>query len=241
MGLEEYNKKRDFKNTSEPRGDAISQTDTQRFVVQRHQARKLHYDLRLEINGSLKSWAVPKGPSMNPADKRLAIRTEDHPLKYLEFHGTIPKGNYGAGRMIIWDSGTFDIDRTEFDMSANSQIQKGNLKLILHGQKLKGHFALIRTGIRNKRENWLLIKKKDAFSTDAFYDAENYGLISQNNQRGGSKKIIPGKTILPMLASSEKEIFNDPKWIYELKWDGYRVLAHITKKKSCFNQETGST
>ncbi|WP_373519503.1 DNA ligase D [Pricia sp.] len=230
MGLEEYNKKRNFTQTPEPSGGDIARTETQRFVVQRHQARKLHYDLRLEINGSLKSWAVPKGPSMNPSDKRLAVRTEDHPLKYLDFHGTIPKGNYGAGEMIVWDSGVFEIDRTELDLSANAQLLKGNLKIIFRGKKLRGHFALVQTGERNGRENWLFIKKKDGFSTNIPYDAEALLPISGNLQRSKPKKIIPGQILQPMLAGSRKEIFNDPDWIYELKWDGYRVLAHVTKK-----------
>ncbi|NNE75451.1 MAG: ATP-dependent DNA ligase, partial [Pricia sp.] len=122
MNLEEYNRKRDFSKTPEPEGSIAKLSEMQRFVIQRHSARRLHYDLRLEINGTLKSWAIPKGPSMNPADKRLAVRTEDHPLKYLNFHGTIPKGNYGAGQMIIWDSGTFDIDRSEQDTTVAEQL-----------------------------------------------------------------------------------------------------------------------
>ncbi len=230
MGLKEYNKKRDFSKTPEPSGAEISQTNTQRFVVQRHQARKLHYDLRLEINGTLMSWAVPKGPSMNPSDKRLAVRTEDHPLEYLDFQGTIPKGNYGAGKMIIWDSGSFDIDRRELDLSASDQFVKGNLKLIFQGKKLKGFFALVRTGERNEREHWLLIKKKDDFSTHNPYDAEALLPVSEKNHLSDSKKIVPGQILSPMLAGARKEIFNDPDWIYELKWDGYRVLAHVSKQ-----------
>ncbi|MGB6151895.1 MAG: DNA ligase D [Pricia sp.] len=228
MGLEEYNKKRDFKNTPEPTGEATSETKTQRFVIQRHQARALHYDLRLEINGTLKSWAVPKGPSMNPDDKRLAIRTEDHPISYLHFHGTIPKGNYGAGGMIIWDSGNFEVDRTEIDLSAQKQLAKGNLKLVFHGNFIKGNFALVKTGIRNGKESWLLIKKKDIYSTELLYDAEALIETSSTKLKKYSKTIEPNTVIQPMLASSINDIFNDPEWLYELKWDGYRVLAHIT-------------
>src|SRR5690554_308678 len=209
MGLDEYKRKRDFSRTPEPSGQGDTITKKQRFVVQRHLARKLHYDLRLEINGTLKSWAVPKGPSMNPGDKRLAIRTEDHPLKYLDFYGTIPKGNYGAGEMIIWDSGTFDMDSAASDIPANDQLRKGNLKIIFHGDKLKGRFALVRT-TGNAKESWLLIKKKDSFSINVPYDAET--LIPPNalSLIKNSTKIIPGEIVQPMLAGTVKEIFNDP-------------------------------
>jgi bifunctional non-homologous end joining protein LigD len=132
VDLKEYNSKRNFDKTPEPRGKSAPVSEQRRFVIQRHAARKLHYDLRLEIEGTLKSWAVPRGPSMNPADKRLAIRTEDHPVKYLQFQGTIPKGNYGAGEMIIWDHGTFDLDTAEYPEAA-VQLRKGNLKIIFHG------------------------------------------------------------------------------------------------------------
>ncbi|HET8737334.1 MAG TPA: DNA polymerase ligase N-terminal domain-containing protein, partial [Pricia sp.] len=123
MDLKAYNEKRDFKNSPEPKGDISPASGTRRFVIQRHAARRLHYDLRLEIDGTLKSWAVPKGPSMNPSDKRLAIRTEDHPIAYLHFKGTIPKGNYGAGEMTIWDSGTFGVDTAEPEPDLSRQLQ----------------------------------------------------------------------------------------------------------------------
>lgn len=239
LALEQYNKKRDFKKTPEPVGEMATESEAHRFVVQRHQARKLHYDLRLEIDGTLKSWAVPKGPSMNPADKRLAVRTEDHPLKYLHFHGTIPKGNYGAGDMIIWDSGTFDIDNSENSLGVLQQFRKGNMKLIFFGQNLKGRFALVRTGERNGKESWLLIKKKDGFSTDLFYDAEALIERSKKYSKKYPKEISPGKILQPMLAESSEDIFNDPKWIYELKWDGYRVLAHISEKGILLQSRTG--
>jgi len=239
VGLKEYNEKRDFSKTPEPSGDDASQTDVHRFVVQRHQARKLHYDLRLEIDGSLKSWAVPKGPSMNPDDKRLAVRTEDHPLKYLHFQGTIPKGNYGAGDMGIWDSGTFDCDSSENHLGILQQFGKGNLKIIFSGQKIKGRFALVRTGERNGKESWLLIKKKDAFSTDLFYDAEGLLEPSEKTTKKYPKKVTPGTILSPMLAGSTKKIFNDPKWIYELKWDGYRILSHISEKGVLLQSRNG--
>lgn len=239
MGLKEYNEKRDFSKTPEPTGDDTSQASAHRFVIQRHKARKLHYDLRLEIDGTLKSWAVPKGPSMNPSDKRLAVRTEDHPLKYLHFHGTIPKGNYGAGDMMIWDAGIFDIDSSENDLGLLQQFRKGNLKLVFSGQKAKGHFALVRTGERSGKESWLLIKKKDGFSTDLFYDAEALIEPSEKTSKKYPKEIKPGKIVQPMLAGSAQEIFNDPQWIYELKWDGYRILAHISEKGVLLQSRNG--
>lgn len=238
MDLKDYNKKRDFSKTPEPEGE-VTTTDAHRFVIQRHNARKLHYDLRLEINGTLKSWAVPKGPSMNPNDKRLAVRTEDHPITYLHFHGTIPKGNYGAGEMIIWDAGTFEIDRTELDMPAHEQLAKGNLKLVFHGKKIKGNFALVKTGNRYSKESWLLIKKKDVYATDLYYDAEAFVPKSGTKTKKHSKTIKPYTILQPMLASASKEIFNDPDWLYELKWDGYRILAHISEKGVLLQSRNG--
>lgn len=168
MSLEDYIQKRDFKNTPEPEGE-ISVENKQRFVIQRHQASRLHYDLRLEIDGVLKSWAVPKGPSMNPKDKRLAIQTEDHPIKYLTFQDSIPKGNYGAGEMQIWDEGIFE---SAISTDLSNQVNSGNLKIKFFGKKIKGEFALVRTNRGDKKNQWLLIKKKDESSTDLNYDAE---------------------------------------------------------------------
>lgn len=227
MDLKEYNSKRNFDKTPEPRGKSAPVSEQRRFVIQRHAARKLHYDLRLEIEGTLKSWAVPRGPSMNPADKRLAIRTEDHPVKYLQFQGTIPKGNYGAGEMIIWDHGTFDLDTAEYPEAA-VQLRKGNLKIIFHGRVLKGKFSLVRTGNREEKESWLLIKKEDAYSTAIRYDAEDLLPDHVSDKAAGMKGIEPGKLVLPMLASTSANIFNDPGWYFELKWDGYRAIAHLT-------------
>jgi bifunctional non-homologous end joining protein LigD len=227
VDLKEYNSKRNFDKTPEPRGKSAPVSEQRRFVIQRHAARKLHYDLRLEIEGTLKSWAVPRGPSMNPADKRLAIRTEDHPVKYLQFQGTIPKGNYGAGEMIIWDHGTFDLDTAEYPEAA-VQLRKGNLKIIFHGRVLKGKFSLVRTGNREEKESWLLIKKEDAYSTAIRYDAEDLLPDHVSDKAAGMKGIEPGKLVLPMLASTSANIFNDPGWYFELKWDGYRAIAHLT-------------
>ena len=175
MALEEYRKKRNFKRTPEPAGREKSRKSGKPvFVVQKHQATRLHYDFRLEIGGVLASWAVPKGPSLNPADKRLAIRTEDHPIEYADFEGTIPEGEYGAGTVMVWDRGTYE---PETGGSAAKQLAEGELKFVLHGQKLKGGFVLIRRIPRSsgprKRENWLLIKRNDEYA-DRSWNIDDY-------------------------------------------------------------------
>ncbi|MCF4100383.1 DNA ligase D [Gillisia sp. M10.2A] len=232
MALEDYNKKRDFSKTPEPAAE-LSDDNAGRFVIQRHHASRLHYDLRLEMEGVLKSWAVPKGPSMNPNDKRLAIQTEDHPVKYLSFHGTIPKGNYGAGVMKIWDEGTYRIAAEYEDMNLVEQLEKGDLKIEFFGKKIRGAFALVHTKRREANNHWLLIKKKDKYSTDLEYDAEVFSDTSTTarNKNTPVKKLNPGEFVKPMLATSIKEIFNDKAWVYELKWDGYRVMVQIKEGK----------
>ena len=168
-GLAEYKRKRDFSKTSEPRGGAKARAKGAakrrhpRFTIQKHAATSLHYDLRLEIGGALASWAVPKGPSLDPRDKRLAMRTEEHPLEYLEFEGLIPKGSYGAGAMIVWDRGVYEnISKTRSGraMELGEALEKGDLKLFLLGEKIRGPYALVRTSDPGEREQWLLIKKK---------------------------------------------------------------------------------
>lgn len=235
MALEDYIRKRDFDNTPEPPAE-INNENKGRFVIQRHKASRLHYDLRLEIDGVLKSWAVPKGPSMNPSDKRLAIQTEDHPIKYLNFEGTIPKGNYGAGVMKIWDSGTF---KSGIKKELLDQLEEGNLKIILSGTKLKGEFALVRTKRGDDQKQWLLIKKKDKYSTDLNYDAESYSSSSSVTSKGKVRKLNPGDPVKPMLATTAKKIFNKPDWIYELKWDGYRLIANIQNSKVSIHSRNG--
>lgn len=229
MGLEEYKRKRDFSKTPEPEADYHKNEDQLRFVVQRHQASRLHYDLRLEMQGVLKSWAIPKGPSMNPKDKRLAIQTEDHPIKYLTFHGTIPKGNYGAGVMKIWDEGTYRPATGGDEDALVKQLEEGNLKLEFRGTKLRGVFALVHTSRGDKNNQWLLIKKEDEYSMELSYDAEN--LVAGAEREKEVHELKPSELIKPMLATKAPEIFNKADWIYELKWDGYRALANITGGK----------
>ncbi|HWY54755.1 MAG TPA: DNA polymerase ligase N-terminal domain-containing protein [Terriglobales bacterium] len=184
MALEEYKRKRRFEETPEPPPKVEKKTG-HRFVVQKHRATRLHYDFRLEMEGVLKSWAIPKGPSLDPADKRLAMQVEDHPVSYFDFEGTIPEGNYGAGTVMVWDLGTWEplapkpvngkyVPGTETE--AVEMLKKGDLKIRLHGQKLKGDFAFIHMRGRrpgSKGTEWLLIKKHDEYAAPG-YDIEQY-------------------------------------------------------------------
>jgi len=160
--LKKYKEKRDFEQTPEPFTSENVSPDKPKFVVQKHDARNLHYDFRLEVNGVLKSWAIPKGPSTDPGQKRLAIPTEDHPLDYINFEGTIPKGNYGAGTVIVWDTGIYRNlkEKKEKKVSMEESIEEGRVEIWLEGEKLKGGYALIQTG-RPGRKFWLFLKMKD--------------------------------------------------------------------------------
>ncbi len=338
MSLDEYKRKRRFEETPEP-PPKVEQQSRHRFVVQRHDATRLHYDFRLEMEGVLKSWAVPKGPSLDPVDKRLAMQVEDHPVSYFDFEGTIPKGNYGGGTVMVWDAGTWEplspvpvngkyVPGTEKEAAA--MLAKGDLKFRLKGRRLNGDFALVnikgRTG--SKGNEWLLIKKKDdrvvaGFDIDAYdasivtnrtmaeiagdegsaewkssrpasqgkvkaawladaiaradskrkalnaesaEDAEKKPHVSKTPRSGapasshadashippndatsksGSKKssansassvvnALPGAeqrpmptVIHPMLATAAARAFNDPGWLFEIKWDGYRAVAFL--------------
>ena len=184
MPLEEYKRKRRFEETPEP-PPKLEKKSSHRFVVQKHRATRLHYDFRLEMEGVLKSWAVPKGPSLDPADKRLAMQVEDHPVSYFDFEGIIPEGNYGAGTVMVWDLGTWQplspvpvngkyVPGTEAEASA--MLAKGDLKFRLKGKRLKGDFALVRMHSRrpgSKGTEWLLIKKHDEYEVPG-YDIEQY-------------------------------------------------------------------
>src|ERR1700719_675243 len=180
MALEEYKRKRRFEETPEPPPKNEKKAG-HRFVVQRHDATRLHYDFRLEMDGVLKSWAVPKGPSLNPADKRLAIHVEDHPLDYGGFEGTIPEGNYGAGDVILWDKGTYT---PEGSLSAQEQLRKGDLKIILRGHKLNGSFVLVKLKNSSKQNEWLLIKHRDEYvQTD--WNIEEHGASVKSGKLPG--------------------------------------------------------
>ncbi len=190
MALTTYNKKRNFKATAEPKGLADNKYSF-RFVVQRHHASHLHYDFRLEMGGVLKSWAVPKGPSLNPSHKRLAMMVEDHPVSYIGFKGTIPEGNYGAGEVMIWDKGTFiPVDKNHSPITERQALlalKKGELKFSLQGKKLKGEFVLVHLKTDTAKDNsWLLIKHKDENSVTTDYNSEDK--VSETAKKSGLKK-----------------------------------------------------
>ena len=337
MSLAEYQRKRRFEETPEP-PPKLEKTSKHRFVVQKHRATRLHYDFRLEMEGVLKSWAVPKGPSLDPADKRLAMQVEDHPVSYFDFEGTIPEGNYGAGTVMVWDVGTWEPLSPEpvkgkfvpgTDAEASAMLKKGDFKIRLHGKKLNGDFALIHMRSRRpgtKGTEWLLIKKQDDAGVEG-YDIDQYdesaltgrsmadiagdqgsakwtssrpasrggvkapwladaiakfdkkkskkeltteatgdhkakknGKIKKTNAEsnltspaekdvgvtqsssaspvssvvkgldGAVKRPMP-TAIHPMLATSVEKPFDDPEWLFEIKWDGYRAVAFIAKGK----------
>src|SRR5579863_10527103 len=184
MPLEEYKRKRRFDETPEPPG-TVEAKSAHRFVVQKHDATRLHYDFRLEMEGVLKSWAVPKGPSLDPADKRLAMQVEDHPVSYFDFEGIIPEDNYGAGTVMVWDVGTWEPLSPEpvkgkyvagTDAEAEAMLKKGDFKIRLHGKRLNGDFAMIHIKARrpgSKGNEWLLIKKHDEFVVEG-YDIDKF-------------------------------------------------------------------
>lgn len=237
MGLRAYKTKRDFTKTKEPKPKKKEKTSSPlSFVIQKHDARRLHYDLRLEADGVLKSWAVPKGPSLDPGVKRLAIEVEDHPLDYGSFEGTIPEGNYGAGKVIVWDNGTYEPENVtgpNKDKGVLEALKKGKLTFILHGHKLKGEFSLVRLASSEKKNEWLLIKKSDSYESKEDVTKQDQSVLSD---RTIETPIIEGKKakmphlINPMLGTLVEEPFNKKGWIFEVKWDGYRAIAEIYKK-----------
>ncbi|MEO6522856.1 MAG: DNA ligase D [Mucilaginibacter sp.] len=285
MSLEKYVEKRDFTKTAEPKAGRSKDKDKLMFVIQKHDASRLHYDFRLEMEGVLKSWAVPKGPSTDPQTKRLAMMVEDHPFDYRNFEGIIPEGEYGGGTVIVWDEGTYEpIEEIKGKKAQEKhllqQLKAGSLKIKLHGEKLEGEYALVKT--HGMGENgWLLIKHKDDFASKTDITKKDKSVLSGKTiatmektsekvwQHGheedvekpkkGSKKKLPElgdeveeqeekqenidvdallkkakksafpKGIKPMLAILVDEPFDDPDWVYEVKWDGYRALGFINK------------
>ncbi len=226
MPLDDYSRKRDFARTPEPK-PAEAVTGTKRFVVQRHEARRLHYDLRLEMGGVLKSWAVPKGPTLDAKEKRLAVLVEDHPLEYGDFEGTIPAGNYGAGVVSLWDRGTYE---TLGELTPEQQLERGDFKFRLHGNKLMGNFALVRIKSSGKNE-WLLLKKPD-FAAQEGWDAEDHreavrSRIADVSLVAGAKLGPMPERIEPMLATLASSVPEGGEWVYEIKWDGFRGLCFL--------------
>jgi len=253
MSLTKYRRKRSAARTPEPFGREVSSPSpatSGTFVVQKHAARRLHYDFRLEMEGVLRSWAVPKGPSMNPADKHLAVAVEDHPLEYGDFEGVIPPGNYGAGSVIVWDRGIYEVIDPPGD--AADAVRKGKLDIALHGFKLNGAFTLVRTGMRanadpKDKQNWLLIKKRDQYATtENVFEAHPRSVLSgltieELAEAPATEQKIADKLAarhLPelgaklkysdfplTLAKTADESFDNDKWLFEIKYDGVRVLA----------------
>ncbi|MGN5953300.1 DNA ligase D [Sphingobacterium lactis] len=246
-----YQKKRDFSKTSEPSAEDKSTSKSLKgkkkkliFTIQRHHATRLHYDFRLEVDGVLKSWAVPKGPSLNPKDRRLAVQVEDHPLDYADFEGTIPKGNYGAGTVIVFDHGTYDFLEAKDEKEFLKNLEAGSIKFSLNGKIFKGEFALVR--MKNDEENqWLLIKHKDNYATDQSFDAEN--LVAKGVKQAGQdfKKKAPTKKSentkiideqeqevqSPMLSKLATDLPLEEGWLYEKKFDGFRAICSIKNGK----------
>lgn len=246
--LKEYQSKRNLTETPEPKAKIAHSHEKQLvFVVHKHRATRLHYDLRLELNGVLLSWAIPKGPSLNTADKRLAIMVEDHPFDYRTFEGTIPKGNYGAGEVIIWDEGNYAAanatNRKESEKLIAAGLKKGHLDLVFNGQKMKGSYTLIHTHGMGEKNTWLLMKKKDEFSSQTDITKLDRSVTTNrtiediahetdpmtNKSKGKKSKIL--HDVIPMLAYLHEEPFNSKEWIFEIKWDGYRAIAQIEKHR----------
>ena len=267
MGLKEYVGKRDFKKTSEPKAGASKDKDHLIFVVQKHDASRLHYDFRLEMDGVLKSWAVPKGPMLDSKVKHLAMMVEDHPFDYLNFEGIIPEGEYGGGTVIVWDEGTYEPiepikGKKAQEKALLKQLAAGQLKIKLHGEKLNGEFALVKTHGMGEHA-WLMIKHKDEFATGDDVTKQDKSVLSGKTietmaktsdkvwQQGHEEKSdvaeapktkpdvakilkyapkskVPAN-IKPMKATLVDEPFDEPGWLYEVKWDGYRAIANISK------------
>lgn len=246
LTLTTYREKRDFARTPEPAGLERMAAGSRTYVIQKHDARRLHFDFRLELDGVLKSWAVTRGPSLDPSDKRLAIRTEDHPIEYGGFEGVIPKGEYGGGPVMLWDRGTW-----EPQGDPHEGLEKGLFKFVLHGERLNGGFALVRlrADAHSKRENWLLVKERDGHASPGFDPVEQFETsvdtgrdfsailhgkapkrlrepLAEQPRRAPRKNTRkPGPFIEPQLATLVETPPTGPAWIHEIKFDGYRIQA----------------
>lgn len=235
MSLKEYNRKRDFDKTAEPPGEAPApKSKTRRFVIQKHDASRLHYDFRLELDGTLKSWAVPKGMPFAKGEKHLAVQVEDHPISYIDFEGTIPKGQYGGGTVMVWDQGTFE----PLSKAPAKELSEGKLHVMLHGSKLEGEWYLVR--LRDEKQ-WLLIKggedlkpvSKKQDDTSAASGRSMKELAkgdrvwqSKETRKAKSKKTSPLPDFVePMKAKLSEAPPKKGEWIYEIKFDGFRALA----------------
>lgn len=247
MGLREYFRKRNFSKTPEPEGKKAADAGHKlRFVVQEHHASRLHYDFRLEIDGVLKSWAVPKGPSLNPHEHHLAVKTEDHPYEYRNFEGVIPEGEYGAGNVIIWDEGWYEArkgDPANGEKTLRAELKKGHITFILHGKKLKGEFALIKIHDAKDEDAWLLVKKGDKYASETTDVTQQDTSVKSHRHVDdlGAKGKLPDLSkypklaepwrVKPMLCTLVEAPFSRPEWLFEIKWDGYRAIASRHKDK----------
>lgn len=263
MPLDRYKEKRDFDKTPEPAGAEHAPEGALRFVIQKHAASRLHYDFRLEMEGVLRSWAVPKGPSYDTSQKRLAVEVEDHPLEYGDFEGVIPEGEYGGGTVMLWDLGTWEPHGDAVEM-----YRAGSLKFDLHGEKLEGSWALVRMKRRpgERSDNWLLIKERDGFATslserDVLVDspdsAKSGRTMEQITQHGptygedgagdagpsglaGAEKAPIPERLEPQLATAVGSVPEDDGWLHEIKLDGYRALCRIRDGEVRFFTRSGA-
>src|SRR6266550_3908786 len=256
--LAEYQRKRDFSKTPEPKGTP-EPGGKNRFVVQKHWATRLHYDFRLEMDGVLVSWAIPKGPTLNPAEKRLAAHVEDHPVSYYDFEGTIPKGEYGGGTVMIWDWGTFELEES----TPAESLKRGEVKFRLNGVRLRGRYALVRT---RSDKDWLLIKKKDecadpSFNIETFTTSVKTGRTKEEIEQGkdavwssrreegqgglinlaNAEKGPMPRSLDPMKAQLVNEAFDNDRWLFEVKWDGIRLVSFIEDGKVSLQTRAGRT
>ncbi len=270
MPLDEYRRKRDFARTPEPaptpgatdddrpapRDGGTAPVGRHRFVVQKHRATRLHYDLRLEVDGVLVSWAVPKGPSLDPGVRRMAVHVEDHPLEYFDFEGVIPAGQYGGGDVTVWDWGTWEPESAT--PNPRAAVEAGELKFVLQGEKLRGRFVLVRTHPRpgpapapGEQEQWLLIHKRDEQAVDGWEAADHPRSVRSGRTNDEVRADIPAiwiseaplaqaqidlgaamaaplpRFVEPMAATLADAAFDDPQWLFEVKWDGYRLEAVV--------------